>query len=150
MNNALRAATFFAIAAFAVGCKPSDDTSTSQQMENVKVETKADERDMKEYAFAQKAEFVAKMQVQMDALNKDLDTLAAKIDKSSDEVKAEAKPKLQAMRDEAAVMNSQLNEARNATASTWDKVKASSEKAYDGMKDDFTKARQWASDKIAP
>jgi hypothetical protein len=47
-------------------------------------------------------------------------------------------------------MNKQLDEAENATESTWDSVKAGSEKAYDGLKNDFQQARQWASDKIAP
>jgi ElaB/YqjD/DUF883 family membrane-anchored ribosome-binding protein len=54
------------------------------------------------------------------------------------------------LRDEAAKMNKQLDEARNATESTWDSVKTSSRKAWDATKDDFEKARQWASDKIAP
>jgi len=146
----LLAITFLAAAAFAVGCKPSEDNSTSQQLDKVKTETKADAQAMKDYAFAQKAEFVADMQGQLDALNKDLDQLSAKIDKSSDAVKADAKPKLQALRDEAAKMNKQLDEARNATESTWDSVKAASKKGCDALKSDFQQARQWASDKIAP
>ncbi len=47
-------------------------------------------------------------------------------------------------------MNQQLDEARNATESTWDSVKAGSRKTWDAMKNDFQQARQWASDKIAP
>ena len=43
-----------------------------------------------------------------------------------------------------------LDDARNATDSTWDSVKASSQKVWDGLKNDFTQARQWASDKMAP
>jgi hypothetical protein len=150
MKNTLLAVTFLAVAAFAAGCKPSEDTSTAQQLDKVKTETKADAQELKDYTFAQKADFVAKMQRQVDALNKDLDDLSAKIEKSSDAVKADAKPKLQALRDEAAKMNKQLDDARNATDSTWDSVKASSQKAWDGLKNDFTQARQWASDKIAP
>jgi chromosome segregation ATPase len=150
MKNTLLAITFIAIAACAVGCKPSDDNSTSQQLDKVKTETKADTREMKDYAYAQRADFVATMQGQLDALNKDIDALSAKIDGSSDAVKADAKPKLQALRDEAAGLHKQLDEARNATESTWDSVKATSNKAYNGLKDDFQQARQWASDKIAP
>ena len=63
---------------------------------------------MKDYTFAQKAEFTEKMQGQLAEINKDLDQLAAKIEKSSDAVKAEAKPKLQALRDQAAKLNKQL------------------------------------------
>ena len=142
--------TFFTIAAFAAGCKPSDDNSTSQQLDKVKTETKADAQDMKDYAYAQRADFVATMQGQLDALNKDIDALSAKIESSSDAVKADAKPKLQALRDEASGLNKQLDEAKNATESTWDSVKAGTKKAYNGLKDDFGQARQWASDKIAP
>ena len=150
MKNRLLAITLLAVTAFAAGCKPTEDNSTTQQLDKVKTETKADAQAMKDYAFAQKAEFVADMQGQLDALNKDLDQLSAKIDKSSDAVKADAKPKLQALRDEAAKMNKQLDEARNATESTWDSVKAASKKGCEALKDDFQQARQWASDKIAP
>jgi len=150
MKNRLLAITFLAVAAFAAGCKPSDDNSASNQLDKIKTETKADAQEMKDYAFAQKADFVAKMHSQVDALNKDIDALSAKIEKSSDTVKADAKPKLQALREESAKMNKQLDDARGATESTWDSVKASSQKAWDGLKDDFTQARQWVSDKIAP
>jgi hypothetical protein len=151
MKNSSFAITFLAITAFAVGCKPADDNSTpQQQLEKVKTETKADAQQMKDFTYAQKADFVARMQGQLDALNKDIDTLSAKIENSSDAIKADAKPKLQALRDHAAAMNQQLADAKNATESTWDSVKAGSSKAYDALKDDFQQARQWVSDKIAP
>jgi chromosome segregation ATPase len=150
MKNTLLIITLFAVASLAVGCKPSDNNSTAQQLDKVKTETKADAQEMKDYAFAQKAEFVATMEGQLDALNKDIDALSAKIERSSDAVKADAKPKLQALRDEAAGLNKQLDEAKNATESTWDSVKAGTKKAYNGLQEDFAQARQWASDKIAP
>ena len=148
MKNKTLVITFLSIAAFAVGCEK--EQTTSQQIENVKTETKQAAQDMKDYTFAQKAEFVKQMQSQLDALNKDLDQLAAKIESSSDAVKAEAKPKLQALRDQAAQLNKQLDEARNATESTWDSVKGGFQKAYEATKDGFNQARQWVSDKIAP
>jgi hypothetical protein len=97
MKNTLLAISLFATVALAVGCKPSETQSTSQQLDNVKTETRIDAKEMKEYAFAQKADFVATMQGQLDALNKDIDALSAKIERSSDAVKADAKPKLQAL-----------------------------------------------------
>ena len=148
MKNKTLVITFLSIAAFAAGC--NKEQTTSQQIEKVQTETKAAAQDMKDYTFAQKAEFVKTMQGQLDALNKDLDQLAAKIDSSSDAVKAEAKPKLQALRDQAAQLNKQLDEARNATESTWDSVKNGCSKAYAATKDGFNQARQWVSDKIAP
>jgi chromosome segregation ATPase len=148
MKNKTSVIALLFIAAFAAGCdKPQ---TTSQQMETVKTETKQAAQDMKDYTFAQKAEFVAAMQVQLDALNKDLDQLSAKIDSSSDAVQVEAKPKLQALRDQSAQLSKQLDEARNATDSTWDSVKNGFSKGYQATKDGFNSARQWVSDKIAP
>ena len=140
--------TLLSAVAFAVGCEK--EQTTSQQIEKVKTETKQAAQDMKEYTFAEKAEFVKAMQAQLTALNEDLDKLSTKIDSSSDAVKAEAKPKLQVLRDQAAKLNQQLVDAQNATESTWDSVKAGSQKAFDSLKDGFNQARQWVSDKIAP
>ena len=148
MKNKTLVITILSIAAFAVGC--NKEQTTTQQIEKVKTETKQATQDMKDYTFAQKAEFVKTMQGQLDALNKDLDQLAAKIDSSSDAVKADAKPKLQALRDQAAQLNKQLDEARNATESTWDSVKAGFKKGYEATKDGIQQSRQWLSDKIAP
>ena len=148
MKNKTLIITFLSIAAFAVGCEKQQ--TTSQQIEKVKVETKQAAPDMKDYTFAQKEEFVKTMQGQLDALNKDLDQLSAKVESSSDTVKAEAKPKLQALRDQAAQLNKQLDDAKNATESTWDSVKSGFQKAYDATKDGFNQARQWVSDKIVP
>jgi cytochrome c556 len=148
MKNKTLAITFLAVAAFVVGC--NKEPTTTEQIDKVQAETKQAAQDMKDYTFAQKAEFVTQMQSQLAALNQDLDQLAAKIEKSSDAVKAEAKPKFQALRDQAAKLNQQLDEARNATESTWDSVKGGFKKAYEATKDGFNTARQWVSDKIAP
>jgi hypothetical protein len=139
---------FLSAAAFAVGC--NQEPTTSQQLDKVQADTKQAAQDMKDYTFAQKAEFVAKMQSQLDEINRDLDQIAAKIEKSSDAVKAEAKPKFQALRDQTAKLTKHLDEAKNATESTWGDVKAGFWAGYSELKDGFQQARQWASDKIAP
>jgi chromosome segregation ATPase len=140
--------TLLAVAAFATGC--NKEKTAAEQMDTVSVETKQAAADMKNYTFAQKDEFVASMQAQLTTLDQDLDKLSAKIDGSSDAIKAEAQPKLQALRDQATKLNTQLADAKNATASTWDDVKAGSQKAYDALAASFASARQWMSDKIAP
>ena len=140
--------TFLSAAAFAVGC--NKEGTTSQQLDTVQAKTEAAAQDMKDYTYAQKAQFVEKMQAELTALNRDLDQLAARIEKSSDAFKAEAKPKLQALRDQTAHLNKQLDEVKNATESTWDSVKNSFKKAYESSRDGFNQARQWVSDKIAP
>ena len=140
--------TFLSAAAFTVGC--NKEGTTSQQLDQVQAKTEAAAQDMKDYTYAQKAQFVEKMQGQLTELHRDVDQLAARIEKSSDTFKAEAKPKLQALRDQTAQLNKQLDEVRNATESTWDSVKNGFKQAYESSKDGFNQARQWVSDKIAP
>jgi DNA anti-recombination protein RmuC len=142
-----------AVAGVAVGCKPSaEDTNkaTAEQLDKVKRETKEAAQDMKDYAYAQKAEFVAKMRDRLAEINRELDQLSAKIEKTSDAAKAEAKPKLQALRDQVSKLNQQLDAAKNATESTWNDVKDTFKKGFTELKDGFESARRWVSDKIAP
>jgi capsule polysaccharide export protein KpsE/RkpR len=140
--------TFLSAAAFVVGC--DKEGTTTQQIDKVQARTAEAAQDLKDYSYAQKAEFTEKMQSQLARLNKDLDLLAARIEKSTDAAKAEAQPKLQALREQADKLNKQLDVAKNATESTWDGVKASSQRAYNDLKDGFQQARQWVSEKIAP
>ena len=148
MKNMLLLISLLSAANFLAGC--DKEKTTAQQLETVKTETKQAAQDMKDYTFAQKDEFVKYMQGQLTTLNQDLDKLSAKIDSSSDAIKAEAKPKLQALRDQAAKLNQQLADDSNATETTWESVKAATQKAYDALANSFTEARQWMSDKIAP
>jgi cytochrome c556 len=138
----------FAVTALVVGC--NKEPSTAQQIENIKAETKEAAHDMKDYTFAQKAEFAEHMKHQLAEINRDLEQLAAKIEKSSDDAKAKAKPKFQALRDQEAELKHQLEKVQDATESTWSDVKAAFKKGCNEMKDGFQDARQWVSDKIAP
>src|SRR6266700_2134682 len=110
--------TLLAFSVFAVGC--AKEPTTSQQIDKVQTETKQAAQDMKDYTYAQKSAFVETMQAQLAALNRDLDQLSAKVEKSSDTAKAETKPKLQALRDQADKLNQQLDKAKNASESTWE------------------------------
>ena len=145
--------TFLAITVFAIGCKPSTDDSTktaADQLDKVKTETKEAAKSMKNYAYAEKAEFIAAMKAQLAKINKDMDELDARMEKASDAVKADAKPKIQALRDEASELGRKLDEAGNATESTWDAIKQGTQNTWDALEKDFQKSRQWLSDKIAP
>ena len=148
MKHKTLVVTFLAAAAFAVGCNKEE--TTAEQLDKVQAETKQAAQDMKDYTYAQKAEFTEKMQNQLAEINRDLDELSAKVEKSSDAVKAEAKPKLQALREQATELNKQLDDVRNATESTWDSVKIGFKKGCEATKDGFNQARQWVSEKIAP
>jgi len=150
MKNIKLTLTFLALTAFAVGCKPSEDKSTAQQIEKVAQETKEAAEEMKDYTYAQKAEFLENMRNQLAGINRDLDQLAVKVENSSDAAKAEARPKLEALREQTARLTRQLDDAQNATESTWDDVKSGFKKGYSELKDGFNQTRQWVSDKIAP
>lgn len=147
-HHKLMLLTLLAAAACTVGC--NKEGTTAQQFDKVQAKTEEAAQDMKDYSYAQKNEFVEKMQSQLTEINKDLDQLAAKIEKSSDAAKAEAKPKLEALRGKADQLGKRLDEVKNATESTWNDVKAGFRKGYGELKDSFQQARQWASDKIAP
>jgi phage host-nuclease inhibitor protein Gam len=148
MKNKTSVIVLLFIATFVVGCK--QEQTASQQLDKLKSETKEVAKNIKDYTYAQKAEFTKSMRTQVNSLEKDLDALSTKIEGSSDAVKAEAKPKLQALREQAAVLNKQLDTANDANESTWDSVKAGSSKAYDDLANGFQQARVWVSEKIAP
>jgi hypothetical protein len=129
---------------------PAATAIASQQRDKAQSETSAAAPDKKDYTFAQKAAFVAKMKSQMAEINRDMDQLAAKIERSSAAFKAEAHVKHKALGDQITRLNRQMDAAISATESTWDDVKAGSRTAYHDLKDGFHQARQWVSDKIAP
>ena len=139
---------FLSSAAFAVGC--NQQATTGEQLDKVQAKTEQTAKEMKDYSYAQKAQFVDKMQAQLTALNHELALLAAKIEKSSDAAQAEAKPKLQALRDQTAKLDKQFDEVKNASESTWDKVKSGFNTAYESSKESFQQSRQWLSNKVAP
>jgi hypothetical protein len=154
--------TLLSVAALTVGCKESTQTSSTDMSvqaasDNVAAKTKdaaQATKDLtqakKEYAYAQKAEFVTEKQTQLAEIDRDLLVLSNKVETAAATTKADAQPKLQALRDQSAKLNKQLDEAKGATESTWDSVKAGSSKAYDELKDGIVSARQWVSEKIAP
>lgn len=148
MKHKTRIFAFLALTGLALGC--NKEQTTSQQMEPVRTDTMTTARDLKDYTFAQKAEFTEKMRSQLAEINKDMDALTAKIEKSDDAIKAEAKPRLEALRDQAAKLNVSLDEVGNATESTWETFKSGTRNAYDALAESFQQSREWLSEKIAP
>jgi len=138
------------VAAFAVGCKPSGEKSTAEQVESLKSRTIDAAQDLKDYSFEQKAEYVAKMESQLAEINKGLDQLAAKIEKSNAAARAEAKPKLDALREQTARLSKQIDRVRSATESTWDEVKLGFKEGYKELKEGFQQARRWVGERISP
>lgn len=147
--------TFLSAAAFAVGCNSKVEESTpptniQAAADTAKAETKEAANAIKDYAYAQRAEFVKEMQSESAAMNSELDRLAEKVESAKEPAKAEAQAKLKALREKADQLNKQLDEAKDATESTWDNIKSSSKKSYEELKESFQESRQWLSEKIAP
>jgi len=105
---------------------------------------------IKDYTFAQRTEFATTLEADRAEILRELDAIEVRIGRSSDAVKAEAKPRLQALRDQAAKLGTHLDAIQDATESTWDSVRTGSKEAYAQMKESFTQARQWVSEKVAP
>lgn len=155
MKHTLLGIALLSIAVVAGGCKPASEEppgAASDRVDPAKVKADAKEtmQDMKDYTFAEKDVFLAKMRAQLADINRELDQLSERIGKASDAAKAEAKPRLQSLRDQAGKLNVQLEAAKETTESTWSEVKAGFKEGYAELKEGFQQARQWVSDKIAP
>jgi prophage DNA circulation protein len=147
-------ATAFAVT---VGCKKDTSVAATEsaadpsvQLDRVKKKTEEALDATKDYAYAQKAEYAAKIRAEVTELNKELDQLSAKIDGASASAKVEAKAKLQDVRDRVTRLSGKVDGLQNATESTWDEVKSGVRKGYDEVKESFTQFRSWLSEKIAP
>ena len=159
MRNSNLVIPFLLVAALATGCpstdkkpavkaKPSETVIAKFNM--VKTETKEAAQAVEDYAYAQKAEFVDKMKKELTEIQEELDRLSAKVERSSGEAKADAKTKLDAVREKWTQAKKQLDRAEGATESTWDDVKGGFKNLFGELKDSFEKTRQWLSDRIEP
>ena len=148
MKNKVRFLFLISAGIIAAGCEKK--RTTSEQLDRVQTKTAEVAQDMRDFTFAEKDEFVAKMRSELAELNRNLDELAAKVEKSSTAVKSDAQARIARLREHTARLNKQLDEATNATVSDWDKFKADVRKTGDASRQEFKEARQWLSDKIAP
>ena len=126
------------------------DSAAAFQLAKAKAATAEAVMAMDDYAYARKAEFVAKMKGDLVATQEELDGLGAKVSSSAGAAKAEATAKLDAARVKLAQTKQQLQQAENATESTWNDVTKGFKESYGGLKDSIVLTRQWLSDKIAP
>ena len=140
----------------AVGCSPSKDKAEAEneavvkQIDKTQDAAKDAAMDLKAYTYDRKNEFVDAMKKQVVALDTNIKELAAMIEKSSDQIKAEAEPKLAALREQSSLLSKQIAKIDQSTPSTWETIKAETQKAYGSLKDSLGTARQWVSDKIEP
>ena len=158
MNTTLLITSVIAGAAFLSGCNPSSTDKTALATSSVatqevnKAQAAANEtaQEIKEYAYEQKAEFVASMQTKLTAMNREFDELSKKIENSSDAVKADAKPKLAALSEQSKLLGKQLEAIKDSAPTTWANTRSDAQKGYESLKAKLNQSRQWLSDKIAP
>ncbi|MDD5224853.1 MAG: hypothetical protein PHE84_12785 [bacterium] len=149
MKNKILAITFLLTTALAAGSAAAEGKAAAQ-LNQAKTETKEAAQAVRDYAYAQKAEFVAEMKKDLAGIQDEMNRLSAKISKSSGKSQTEAKTKLKALRKKWAQTKKQLDRAESATESTWNDVKGGFQKSYGELKDSFEQTRQWLSEKIEP
>jgi Skp family chaperone for outer membrane proteins len=159
MRHTLLVTAVFITGALAVGCTSKDrkpavaskpGETAAAHLDRAKAETKEAAQAMRDYAYAEKTEFADKMKKELVSIQEELDRLGAKVDRASGAAKADAKVKLETVREKWAQAKKQLDQAESATESSWDDVKNGFKQSYVDLKDSFAKTRQWLSDKIAP
>lgn len=138
------------LAVLSAGCDPAPTSTSSPSSFPTRTATNAAMPEVKDYPFARKADFTAKMRTELAEINRELDLLGAKIEQSGEAVKSAAQPKFKGLRELSDKFKNQLEDAGNASESTWEDVKSGTAKAFESLKEGFQQSRQWLSEKIAP
>jgi len=159
MRNTTWLIPFLGVAALTLSCTstegkaapaPIPGETAAEELDNAITETAEAAEAINEYAYAQKAEFVAKTKQELLEIQQELDRLSAKADSVGGAVKAEAETTLGTVRKQWALTKTHLDAVENASESSWNDIERSFRKSYGQLKDSFEKSRQWLSDKIEP
>ena len=104
----------------------------------------------RDYAIAQRDEFIADMKRSLALSQAELDRLSTKLEK----VETNRRHDAEAARDDARQKwnraKLQLDTAANATEGNWEEVKRDVNRTYTEFEDSVTTTRQWLADRIAP
>jgi paraquat-inducible protein B len=130
------------------GAKPAE--TAASKLEDAKRESAEAGRAVRDYAYAERAEFIAEMNKELATIEAEMDRLTAKVESSEGEVKADAKLKLDGVRQKWAEAKKRLDDVEKATADDWDEVKRDVERSHGELKKAFDDTRQWLSEEIAP
>jgi exonuclease VII large subunit len=124
--------------------------SSDRQRETVKTETKEAAQAARDYAYAERAEFIAELKRDLEKFELDIEHLEAKVVATTGEANAEAKAKLEKLREKCSEAKKKLDAAEDANETTWNAVKDDARRARDELKDSFDTMRHWLSEKIEP
>lgn len=130
------------------GCDRSQETS--RRLEETQDSGAAFLRDLGRYGYAQKEDFVAAMRREVDRLDREMEALAAKTEQASEAVKAEARPKIAALRQQSAQLKEKIDAAVRANEPEWENFKQDLRDGYQASSRSLDETRRWLSDKIAP
>jgi hypothetical protein len=150
MKPMIMFSTLLLLASAALGCtSKAESPSTAKESReatasNVIKETKEAAQALWDYTFAQRAQFVARVNGELGDVQKELDRLSARA------VDANTKAAYDKARERWALAKSQLALAESATEATWQDARGNVKRAHEDLRDSVASARQWLSDKIAP
>lgn len=136
---------------FAVGCSPDvDDDNTEIQTGANQIGESSEDMfsDLNDYSFDRKSDFMTTMNQQQAEIDKQIRELSVKIEQASDAVKTETRSRLAALREHSSELSKQIDEIAEATPSTWESIKANSQKAYMTVKDAVVESDQWFNERV--
>jgi hypothetical protein len=131
-----------------VDAKPAENAAAKR--DKAGQETKEAAEAIRDYGYAEKAEFIAATKKQLAEIETELDRLSAEVDASKGQAKADAKVRLDRLRKKWTATKQRLDAADKATESDWDTMKRDVEQSYGELKDAFDDTRRWLSKEIAP
>lgn len=82
-------------------------------------------------------DYIAKLKLQLDALNGQIDTLEAKVRETQQDVRKGYQEEMRKLRHEAKLADAKLDELKAATAETWESLVAETEKVRDAFVHSF-------------
>lgn len=128
----------------------SADEMTEEPMTRTEASANDAAGDWEAYDYEQKTDFIASMEQELKAIKGNIDELDTRFENLEGEASNDATGRLEALREQADRLEANIEKARDATPSTWDKMKASTGETYDKLKRNFNDARQWMGEAIAP
>ena len=82
-------------------------------------------------------DYIAKLKLQLDALNGQIDTLETKVSEAKQDVQKGYNEEMRKLRHEAKLADAKLDELKAATAETWESLVAETEKVRDAFVHSF-------------
>ena len=135
-----------------VGCSGTskEEASSDERLEALKEKVDDLNQDVSDYSYAQKEEFVNKMEKELARLKKDIIALEEKAKETDGSAKTEAQTRIQEIKDGTKELEKKVSMLKDATEDKWEDIKVKFNESMDDVKEAIEKSRTWISEKIAP